>query len=140
MGLIRSGKTKLTPVDDASLINYLWPIVREMIKTAIENNQNLIIEGCYIPSYWRKDFEKQYLSSIRFICLAMSEEFIEKNFNEIIAHESDIESRLIKADFTKEELKKDNKQYINSFTNSDDIIIIEKDYESTLNRVIEKFN
>lgn len=140
MGLIRSGKTKLTPVDDASLTNYLWPIVREMIKTAIENNQNLIVEGCYIPSYWRKDFEKQYLSSIRFICLAMSEEFIENNFNEIIAHESDIESRLIKADCAKEELKKDNKQYIDSFINSDDIIIIEKDYESTLNKVIEKFN
>ena len=44
MGLIRSGNTALMPVDeDAALTAYLWPIVREMIKTAIENNQNLLI-------------------------------------------------------------------------------------------------
>ena len=44
MGLIRSGNTELTPIsDDAELTEYLWPIVREMIKTAIENNQNLIV-------------------------------------------------------------------------------------------------
>lgn len=49
MGFIRSGYTKLTPGDDEKLTDYLWPIVREMIKTAIENRQNLIVEGCYIP-------------------------------------------------------------------------------------------
>ena len=57
MGLIRSGNTELTPMDDAELTEYLWPIVREMIKTAIENKQNLIIEGCYIPFDWQKDFD-----------------------------------------------------------------------------------
>ena len=61
MGLIRSGNTKLTPMDDNELTKYLWPIVREMIKTAIENNQNLIIEGCYIPFDWQNDFDKEYL-------------------------------------------------------------------------------
>ena len=40
MGLIRSGNTDLTPLsDDEKLTEYLWPIVREMIKTAIENKQ-----------------------------------------------------------------------------------------------------
>ena len=43
MGLIRSGNTDLTPVDDDELTSYLWPIVREIIKTAIENKQNLIV-------------------------------------------------------------------------------------------------
>ena len=42
MGLIRSGNTSLTPCDDDELTDYLWPIVREMIKTAIENKQNLV--------------------------------------------------------------------------------------------------
>lgn len=64
MGLIRSGYTKLTPEDDDELTDYVWPIIREMIKTAIENNQNLMIEGCYIPFDWRKDFEKKYASII----------------------------------------------------------------------------
>ena len=48
MGLIRSGITDLTPEDDDELTDYLWPIVREIIKTAVENEQNLIVEGCYI--------------------------------------------------------------------------------------------
>ena len=69
MGLIRSGKTNLTPEDDDALTDELWPIVREMIKTAIENRQNLIVEGGYIPFNWRGSFDELYLGSIRFISL-----------------------------------------------------------------------
>ena len=69
MGLIRSGNTTLTPEDDDALTDYLWPIVREIMKTAIENNQNLIVEGCYVPFDWRRYFDANYLQSIRFICL-----------------------------------------------------------------------
>ena len=76
MGLIRSGNTELTPMDDTELVEYLWPIVREMIKTAIENKQNLIVEGCYIPFDWQKDFDSKYLESIKYYCLVMSEEYI----------------------------------------------------------------
>ena len=64
MGLIRSGNTDLTPMDDDKLTGYLWPIVREMIKTAIENRQNLVVEGCYIPFDWKKDFSPEYLRHI----------------------------------------------------------------------------
>ena len=64
MGLIRSHYTELTPDDDDQMTDYLWPITREMAKTAIENNQNLIIEGCYIPFAWKKDFNEMYLSGI----------------------------------------------------------------------------
>lgn len=64
MGLIRSGYTKLTPEEDDALTDYLWPIIREIVKTSIENGQNLIMEGCYIPFDWSKDFEKEYLSHI----------------------------------------------------------------------------
>ena len=96
MGLIRSGYTDLTVEDDDELTEYMWPIVREIIKTAIENEQNLIIEGCYIPTHWRKDMDNSYLEFIEFICLAMTEEYIEDHFNEIIGHESDLEARLIK--------------------------------------------
>ena len=67
LGLIRSGNTELTPLsNDSELTEYLWPIVREMIKTAIENGQNLIIEGCYIPFDWKKDFSVDHLENIRF--------------------------------------------------------------------------
>ena len=46
MGLIRGGETDLTVEDDEALTPYLWNITKEIIKTAIENKQNLIIEGC----------------------------------------------------------------------------------------------
>ena len=95
MGLIRSGNTTLTPLsDDADLTAYLWPIVREMVKTAIENKQNLIVEGCYIPFDWAKDFTDDYLCHIQYRCLIMSESYIRKHFDDIKRFASVIENRL----------------------------------------------
>ena len=131
MGLIRSAKTELTPQDDDALTDYLWPIVREIIKTAIENGQNLIVEGCYIPFDWRQDFDERYLPSIRFICLAMTEEYIEKHFDEIIRHESVIEDRLVDADCAIAGLIADNQRYADGFQNAgEQIVLIGDDYEN----------
>ena len=94
MGLIRSGNTELTPMDDNELTEYLWPIVREMIKTAIENKQNLIVEGCYIPFDWQKDFDSKYLKSIKYYCLVMSEEYIKNHFADIKKYSNVIEKRM----------------------------------------------
>ena len=110
MGLIRSGNTELTPMsDDADLTAYLWPIVREMIKTAIENEQNLIVEGCYIPFDWEKDFEEDYLEDIRYYCLVMSENYIRKHFEDIRGYASIIEERLEDEDCTLENVLEDNR-------------------------------
>ena len=133
MGLIRSGNTDLTPEDDDALTEFLWPIIREIVKTAIENRQNLIIEGCYIPFRWRQDFDEWYLSSIRFICLAMSERYIENHFDEIIGHESEIEARLVDADCTMDSLKTDNRKKIDGFQHAgEQVFLIESDYEQTI--------
>ena len=95
MGLIRSGNTKLTPIsDDSDLTSYLWPIVREMIKTAVENKQNLIVEGCYIPFDWQKDFGSEYLENIKYFCLVMSENYIRNHFADIKGYANIIENRL----------------------------------------------
>ncbi len=134
MGLIRSGNTDLTPADDNELTGYLWPIVREMIKTAIENEQNLIVEGCYIPFDWRKDFDENYLKEIRFICLALSEDYIDSHFDVIKEHSSDVESRMEDSSYTRELLKEDNKFFIEGFRKAgENIILVEKDYEETVN-------
>jgi 2-phosphoglycerate kinase len=137
MGLIRSGNTDLTPEDDDALTDYLWPIVREIIKTAIENRQDLIVEGCYIPAEWRQDLDEQYLKSIRFICLAMTEEYIESHFDEIISHESKIEARLVDAVCTITGLVADNRSYIDGFRNAGErIVIIDDDYEETIKALL----
>ena len=95
MGLIRSRNTDLTPLsDDNELTEYLWNIVREMIKTAIENKQNLIVEGCYIPFDWKNDFDEKYLVKIKYYCLVMSEDYIKNHFEDIKAHANVIENRL----------------------------------------------
>lgn len=107
MGLIRSGQIELTPMDDDKLTDYLWPIVREMVKTAIENQQNLIVEGCYIPFDWQKDFESAYLKNIRYVCLVMSANYIENHFADIQKYANIIENRLDDA-LCKEELIAEN--------------------------------
>lgn len=133
MGLIRSGNTRLTPEDDDALTGYLWPIVREMVKTAIENRQNLIVEGCYIPPDWRKDFNENYLQSIRFICLAMTDSYIDAHFDEIRNHASDIETRLYDSECTLESLKADNRHYIKAFKQSgEEITLIDNEFEEVI--------
>ena len=110
MGLIRSGNTKLTPLsDDNDLTEYLWPIVREMVKTAVENEQNLIVEGCYIPFDWQKDFDADYLENIKYYCLIMSENYIRNHFADIKKFASVIEKRLDDSDYTLEGAILDNK-------------------------------
>ena len=110
MGLIRSDNTNLTPMDDDKLTDYLWPIVREMVKTAIENGQNLIVEGCYIPFDWEKDFAPAYREQIRYVCLIMSRNYIENHFEDIRDHGSAIEQRLDDSGLSKDTLVRDNEQ------------------------------
>lgn len=109
MGLIRSRNTDLTPMsDDSDLTAYLWPIVREMIKTAIENKQNLIVEGCYIPFDWEKDFVPEYLENIRYFCLVMTENYIKNYFADIKKYANVVENRLDDEWCTLESVLEDN--------------------------------
>ena len=130
MGLIRSGNTTLTPVsDDEALTSYLWPIVREMIKTAIENRQNLIVEGCYIPFEWAKDFDEEYLREIRFVCLVMSERYIQNHFDDIKKFANVIEERMDDTDCTLEAVRKDNARMLEQcIRHGAEYILIDEEY------------
>ena len=112
MGFIRSGYAKLTPEEDNELTNYLWPVVREMIKTAIENKQNLIVEGRYIPFDWSKDFEKEYLGHIKYYCLVMSEDYIRNHFASIKRYACVLAKRLADPWCTLETVLEDNAQFL----------------------------
>ena len=108
MGLIRSNQTTISVTDDEKLTPYIWGIIKEIIKTAIENEQNLIVEGCYIPFDWAKDFNKEYLLQIKYYCLIMSKNYIEKHFADILANESIVEQRLTSGDLEQGNLIKEN--------------------------------
>lgn len=133
MGLIRSGYTDLTPEDDDELTNYMWPIIREMIKTTIENNQNLIIEGGYIPFDWRNDFAKEYLGNIRYYCLVMSECYIKNHFCDIKKYAGTIESRLDDDWCTMESVLEDNARFlVLAKKHNANIIYIDDAYEISI--------
>ena len=134
MGLIRSGNTELTPMsDDKDLTAYLWPIVREMIKTAIENKQNLIVEGCYIPFEWQKDFDSEYLENIKYYCLVMSEKYIRNHFVDIKKYANVIENRLDDECCTMESVLEDNAKVLSlAKTHNVNYILIEDEYEISI--------
>lgn len=129
MGLIRSEKTSLMVYDDEKLTPYLWSIVKEIIKTVIENRQNLIIEGCYIPFDWQKDFDESYLSEIKFYCLIMTAEYIETKFSDIIKYENVIENR-IATDVNVSDLISDNNRNLQLCKEYGlEYILIDKNYK-----------
>ena len=130
MGLIRSGNTKLTPLsDDDELTNYLWPITSEIIKTAIENEQNLIVEGCYVPFDWAKDFSEEYIKHISYYCLVMTENYIRAHFDDIVKYSCVIEKRL-ENDCSIEILIRDNNRILNeAVKNNVNYLLIDTEYE-----------
>lgn len=132
MGLIRSKNTALTPEDDEQLTEYLWPIVREIIKTAIENNQNLTVEGCYVPFDWKKDFDAEYLENIKSCCIVMTENYIRNNFDSIIDNADAVEKRLFDS-VDMEELIAENKQNLSLCEKyGENVILINNEYKADI--------
>ncbi len=131
MGLIRSGNTTLTPMsDDKELTDYLWPIVCEMIKTAIENSQNLIVEGCYIPFSWREDFGPEYLKNIKYYCLVMSNKYITNHFNDIKKYANAVENRMEDGSCTIETVLRDNAEILEQCRNYNvNYLLIDDEYQ-----------
>lgn len=130
MGLIRSASTNLTAEDDDKLTDLLWPIVKEMMMTAIENNQNMIIEGCYIPYDWKRYFEPMYLNHIRYQCIIMSQDYINKHFDDIIKYANVIENRIDDNYCNKNLLIRDNQLALDMCKlYGCDYILIENKYE-----------
>ena len=130
MGLIRSSQATISVSDDEKLKQYLWSIVKEIIKTAIENGQKLIVEGCYIPFDWEKDFSKEYLSQIKYYCLIMSKDYIQKHFSDILANESIVEKRLISSNLVQENIIKENENNLQMCKNYGlNYILIDTEYK-----------
>ena len=130
MGLIRSGNTTLTVFDDDRLTGLLWPIAREMVKTAIENHQNLTIEGYYVPHSWAEDFEDAYRAHIRAIWLIMTPEYVEGHFDAIRGHANAIEQRLDDSGLSKAELIQDNLYNLEMCEKYGcEYILIDRDYQ-----------
>lgn len=93
MAFIKSGRTELTVNDDYKMRFFLWPFASQMIKSAIEKNQNMIIEGCYIPQKWKESFSSEELKSICSVFIVMSEKYLRSHFEDISKYSAVIEKR-----------------------------------------------
>ena len=130
MGLIRSGKVDMSVFNDDALTEYMWPIIREMIKTAIENKQNLIVEGCYIPFDWKDSFDDSYREHIRAFWLIMTQSYVEHHFDEIRSYACVIEQRIDDSCCTKQWLVEENrKTFENCRHFGCNYILIDENYE-----------
>ena len=69
----------------------------------------------------------------------MPEEYVDDHFDEIIGHESEIESRLIKADCTIDDLKQSNRWFIDAFNYAGEkVFLIEDDFDKAMVRISEQ--
>lgn len=96
MGIFRADEgCGFTPSDSNEHIgNILWPIIKGIIMTSIENNQNIIIEGCYLLPQFLEELEEDYLKQIVPIFIGFTQDYIEDKFHSnIIGYRSVIEKR-----------------------------------------------
>ena len=95
MGIYRSNNNcGFTPESAEEIITEkLWPIIKEIIKTNIENKQNIIFEGCYFPESI-DDMGKEYLEKLIIFYMGFSEQYIRQNLAaKIYDNRSVIENR-----------------------------------------------
>ena len=96
MGIYRGySNCGFTPEDSTEVIgDKLWPIIKGIIMTNIENNQSLIIEGCYILPHYLKELGKPYSDKIISVFLGFSTRYIQENYeSKILKYRSVIEDR-----------------------------------------------
>ena len=96
MGLYRGlGDSKYHPEQNYTILaETLWPIIKGIIMTAIENEQHLILEGCYILPHMISDFDGDYLKDIFSVYIGFSENYIRRYYDsKIINFQSVIEYR-----------------------------------------------
>jgi 2-phosphoglycerate kinase len=151
MGLYRGDSNcGFTPLDSAEVIGEkLWPIVKGIIMTNIENNQHLIIEGCYILPHYINDFQKEYSEKIISVFLGFSTKYIKDNFKlKIVKHRNAIESRgypeeetiteyITEHDEFRRECAKNSVKYFEIDEDYEEEIIKVYDYIETQKRNIE---
>ena len=67
----------------------------------------------------------------------MTEEYIKSHFDAIIRHECDIESRMIKNDFSIDGLIAENQRMITSFQDAgEQVVLIGSDYEQSITEIL----
>ena len=141
MGLYRSGKDYgFTPTDEDKIIeSVLWPIIKGIIETNIENKQNIIIEGCYIYPHRLNEFDEEYRKEIIPVFMGFSRKYVENNyFSQVIENRNIIENRDWEEERTVEEFISDtNKLKKMCLEGATQYFEINKDYNEDTNKIYQ---
>ena len=88
MGLTRSGLANhFSATDTAELIGQeLWPIVKAMVMTSIENKHSMVFEGFQLLPKYMATFEAAYQAHVVPLCLGFSNDYIDEHFTGSIAN------------------------------------------------------
>lgn len=139
MGLIRGNKyCHFSATDsDNEITSKLWPVIKGIIMTNIENGQHIIIEGCYLPPEQIWDFEPDYLKQIISLYIGFSKHYIEKNYTSgIIKHMSKIEQRICDDYINQDDFIKLHSQLKElCWNNNARFFEINDDYEGEMNNI-----
>lgn len=96
MGLYKSDRDcGFTPWDpDDSIARHLWPFIRALLGTVIENRQSIIVEGCYLLPGLVTELKEYYPQKIISVFLSFTPRYIRDNFiTGIMKHRNIMESR-----------------------------------------------
>jgi putative acetyltransferase len=143
MGIFRGwSNCDFTPESEDEIITHkLWPIIKGIIMTNIENDQNIIIEGVNLP-YSINDLEKEYSSKIIFCKICFSEEYIKNNLQKnIIKYENVIENRMSDFEYSINKFIEENEIIKNNcIENNLKYFEIKENYENEIINVYEWIN
>lgn len=109
MGIIRGyGDCGFTHLDSDEVISErLWGVIKGIIDICIENKQNIILEGCYLPHEKVADISGDDVIAVYIV---FSDSYIEENFGKIITYENIIEKRKFSEEINKNEFIIENKE------------------------------
>lgn len=111
MGLVRGWENcPFTPCDgDETIARYLWTVLEGVVRTNVENEQHLILEGCYIPPEHAVALEKEFPGIVFAVYPVFSREYVMRAYKDgIVAHRSDLEKRGYDEERTPEEIAREH--------------------------------
>lgn len=126
-----------TPMDGQFVLGEkMWPVIKALIMTNIENEHSIIFEGVQLLPHLVQDFPADYLESILSVFLLFSDRYIKDNFDDkILKYRSAIENRSDIDDITVDSLIGETRRLKEHCINNGIVFVeIEDDFDAGMQK------
>ncbi len=140
MGWIRAGQASFqADSPDETIAAALWPIVKGIAQTAIENRQHLTMEGCYLLPSLMDEFRQQFPSQTLCFAIGFSAGYIQNHLDSgILANRCVIEYRKFPEERSAEEMIRQHRHWKTQCGRYHiPYFEIEADYPQAIARIVE---